>query len=181
MKTLLLLLGISVTYISLNGCSAPVTKTGMTPTQVVSYKSTGKTVTVLPVTIRQQPSHSALDTIHTMPDAALYREAIISSLNLSGLFSEVKTSGDSDYTLSSDVIGERLQGGLNNIGLFLIRYELSDVTSNKVIWRENIFSHSMLSAEDVFAGAERAPKVIEIGIKNNLTTLTERLGEVLPK
>jgi len=114
-----------------------------------------------------------------MPDANLYREAIVDTLKRTALFSEVKTSGSADYSMSTEVIGERLLGGASNIGLFLIRYELADSISGKKIWSENIFTYSTLSAEQVYAGWERVPKVIETAVRENMKELAATIGKAL--
>ena len=114
-----------------------------------------------------------------MPDADLYREVIVDTLKRTALFSQVKTSGSADYSLSTEVIAERLLGGVNNIGLFLIRYELSDSNSGRNIWSENIFTYSLLSAEQVFAGWERIPKVIETAVSANMKELAAAIGKAL--
>ena len=149
-------LGGFVSILLLASCAAPINKTAVTPTQVTLFESTGKTITILPVVIRPQPKIGLTDTIHSMPEPDTYRDVIVDTVRNIGLFSDVKKNGDSDYVLSSVVIGERLIGTVNNIGMFLIRYELSDMRTGSIIWDENIFSYSMLSATDVFTGHERA-------------------------
>ena len=114
-----------------------------------------------------------------MPDADLYREAIIGTLERTELFSAVKASGSADYSMSTEVIGERVLGGASNIGLFLIRYEVTDLKSGNKIWSENIFTYSLLSAEQVFAGWERIPKVIETAVSANMKELAAGIGKAL--
>lgn len=160
------------------GCSKPLTRSGISPSYVHQYHSTGSTITVLPVVIRPQPRPWYTNEVQ-MPDANLYREAIVDTLKRTALFSGVKTSGSSDYSLSTEVIGERLLGGASNIGLFLIRYELTDSNSGSKIWSENIFTYSMLSAEQVFAGWERVPKVIETAVSANMKELAASMGKAL--
>ena len=161
------------------GCSKPLNKSAIVPARTNTYKTTGLSITVLPVTVRPQPKPGMTDTIQTMPDADLYRKVIMETLEGTGIFSEVKTDGDSNYLLNTEVIAARLIGSVNNIGLFLIRYKLVDKNSETFILNENIFSYSMLSAVDVFAGYERAAKVVETSLKNNLTQLVARIGEAL--
>ena len=165
--------------IVLTGCSKPITTSGLVPEYTSSYKFTDSTITVLPVVIRPQPKPGLVGPPHSMPGANQYREAIVETLQRTGLFSEVKTTGDSNYLLSTEVIAERLIGDVNNIGLFLIRYELTDTSSDRVILSENIFSYSMLSGKDIYAGHERAPKVIENSVRKNMTQLTTRISEAL--
>ena len=169
---------IAVFLVLLVGCSKPLTKSGISPSYVHPYQSTGAAITILPVVIRPQPRPWYATDVQ-MPDADLYREAIVDTLKRTALFSEVKTSGSADYSLSTEVIGERLLGGASNIGLFLIRYELTDSSSGKKIWSENIFTYSMLSAEQVFAGWERVPKVIETAVSANMKELAASIGKAL--
>jgi len=181
MKSFFTHLVIIASILLLASCAAPINKRALTPTQVTSYESTGETITILPVKIMSQPKLSLTDIIHSMPEPDTYRDVIADTVRNIGLFSEVKKNGDSDYALSSVVIGERYIGSVNNIGMFLIHYELNDMRTGSTIWSENIFSYSMLSAEDVFMGHERAPKVIEAGIRDNMTQLATKIGVVLPK
>ena len=169
------------TLILLSGCSVPITKMGMTPTTITQYASSGKTISVRPVVIRPQPKPGFLQDAPTMPDADTYRSAIVDTLGLTGLFTEVKTDGVADYSLSSEVIGQRMLGTMYNITLFLIRYELTDLNSNKVLWRENVFSHHELSAADVFMGMERTKQTVEVGTRKNMAQLGTKVGEVLSR
>ena len=161
------------------GCAATITKVGITPTQVTKYKSTGKTITVLPVVIRPRPKSSLTQTPIAWPDANMYQDAIVSTLQSTELFTAVMTSGNSDYLISTEVLGERYLGSVNNISLFLIRYELTDLKTNKILWSENIFSHHELSAVDVFDGSNRAKKVFENGARRNMSQLGIKVGEVI--
>jgi len=165
-------------FILLVGCSKPLTKSGISPSYVPAYQSPGLSITVLPVVIRPQPKPWYANEVQ-MPSANLYRETIVDTLKRTALFSEVKTKGAAEYSLSTEIIAERLLGGVNNIGLFLIRYELTDSNTDRKIWSENIFSYSMLSAAQVFAGWERVPKVIETGVSTNMRELAANIGRVL--
>jgi hypothetical protein len=179
MKGRLFLIILAVVTLLLQGCATPVTQAGMTPTHLGSYHQTGKTLVVRPVVIRPQPGIGLVDTIHSMPAAAQYREAIVTTLGRTGLFSEVRTEGDADYVLATDVVGERLIGSLNNIGMFFIRYELTNTASGRAAWQENIFSDAMLSASQIPLGGERASRVIELGVSDNMSQLAARLADAL--
>jgi hypothetical protein len=178
-RLILIILAVVTLLLLLQGCATPVTQASMTPTHLGSHRQTGKTLVVRPVVIRPQPGIGLVDTIHSMPDAAQYREAIVTTLGHTGLFSEVRTEGDADYVLATDVVGERLIGGLNNIGMFFIRYELTNTASGRAAWQENIFSHAMLSASEMPLGGTRASRVIELGVSDNMSQLAARLADAL--
>ena len=149
----------------------------ITPKEVPSYTSTGKVITVLPVIATKQKAHVAA--FRSMPTTDNYREAIINALKASGLFTEVRTSGESDYVLSVNVLEHSIYGSVNNVGLFLIRYQLTDSKTTDNIYADNLFSYSMLSAKDEFVGHTRGNKIIELGVRDNFAQLVTTLGKIL--
>lgn len=181
MKNISLLRWLVVPLVFLTAsCTTTVSKTELVPKEDQGFELTGKTISVLPVTIRPRPSVGLMDSVGlTFPEAETYRYAIITTLSQSGLFTEVKTDGDSDYSLSAEIIGERMFGGTNNVAFILVRYVLSDNLEESVIWKENLLSHFELSAEDVFVGTERVGKTFEGAFRDNMNQLDDSVAKVL--
>lgn len=179
MRSLILISAFILSMLFLAGCSAPVKKSEITPTTVTSYQPTGKTISLLPVQIREQPKPGLTSPLQDMPTPQVYRDCLIGALIQTGAFSHVLTDGASDYSLSADVIGERLLGSMNNISMILIRYRLVDNHSGSTIWEKNIFPHSVLSAQQVFMGTERLKRVLGNAVKDNITQATTLVGETL--
>jgi hypothetical protein len=161
------------------GCTVPVTKEELIPKQVDSFEITGKTITVLPVVIKPQPELGLFAPSISMPDSNMYQDVITKTLINSKLFNNVSTEGKSDYILSSTVVGERLIGSFHNVGLFLIRYKLTDEKTGTTVWNDNIFSFSSISCKEIYYGEERCAKVVETGVRDNMKQLTNKLAEIL--
>jgi hypothetical protein len=89
------------------------------------------------------------------------------------------TEGPADYSLSAEVIGERMSGGMNNIVLILVRYTLTDTESQNAVWIENVLSHFEMSAEEVFMGADRVAKTFEGAVRNNMDQIDDCLARAL--
>lgn len=164
----------------LTSCATPVTRTELVPTEEKTFASTGKRIVVLPVTIRPRPKPGFTDpAVTSFPDADSYLYAVVNTLNQSGLFPEVKTEGTADYSLSTEVIAERILGSMNNVVLILVRYELVDNETGNTVWNENLLSHFELSAGDVFMGTERIAKALEGAVRANMDQLDDKLAHAL--
>lgn len=92
---------------------------------------------------------------------------------------EVMTEGPTDYSLAAEVIGERMSGTMNNIVLILVRYTLTDMENQNVLWTENLLSHFEMSAEDVFVGTDQVAKTIEGAVRRNMDQLDNGLARTL--
>lgn len=177
-RSLLPLLPLLMVALLLGGCAATVEKTELIPSGIDTYKSTGKTIYISPVTIRPQPKPGFLMDEPPRLDSETLRETIVSTLSQTGLFTEVRIQGEADYILSTDVIGQRQLGALSNVELLLVRYRLTD-TSEREIWSGNLFSHFELSASQVFMGIERTRKVLEGATRDNMTKLGNEMSNIL--
>lgn len=163
----------------LGGCAVTVKKAELTPSHVVTYESTGKTIYVSPVTIRPQPKPGFLMNEPPRLDGETFRNAISETLQRTGLFSEISKNDNADYILTADVVGQRVLGGASNIGLLLVHYSLVETGNNRKIWRENIFSHYETTAEKVFYGGERVRRLLEALTRDNLSKLGKAIGNSL--
>jgi len=163
----------------LGGCAVTVEKADLTPSHVVTYKSTGKTIYVTPVTIRPQPKPGFLMNEPPRLDSETFRNAIVATLHRTKLFSEISKNDNADYILTADVVGQRVIGGASNIGLLLVHYSLVESGNNRKIWRGNIFSHFETTAEDIFYGGERVRRLLETLTRDNLSKLGKAIGNRL--
>ena len=179
MKVAIYPLVIVIALLFLNGCKTEITKKEIVPEELSVYVSTGKNVVVLPVVVRAEPKPGFLMDESPTIDGETYGEALIKSLQKSSLFSSVNTHEIADFSISAEIIGQRIIGSVSNVSLFLVRYELINTHSEETIWSENIFSHHALSAQDVFMGAERQADIIEGASRDNISQLIDKLGVVL--
>lgn len=161
-----------------NGCAPKITTTELLPVKIDAYDSTERTILILPVTERSRPKPGFLMNEPLRIDKATFRTAIVETVRQTNLFSEVNMSGDADYTLTTDILGQRLLGVTSSIELLLVRYVIRDNKSKKEVWSGNLFSHFELAAKDVFAGSDRTAKVIEGATRDNMTQLSKSLGIV---
>jgi len=162
----------------LGGCAVTVEDAKLIPVNVAAYASTGKTIRVSPVIIRPQPKPGFLMNEPPRFDSRTFRDTIIGTLRGTGLFSDVRTDAAADYTLTADVVGQRVLGGASNVGLLLVHYSLVASDNNKEIWSGNIFSHFEASAQDTFYGGERVKRLLEKLARDNMAMLGKKLGEI---
>jgi hypothetical protein len=102
--------------------------------------------------------------------------AMTTSLENSGIFRAVLTSGKADCRLDGVIVSHReITGALMvTSSVLLVRYKLTDLATNRVVWRESIMSHfDSPSGNDVTGANEGA-------VHDNLTRLLDRLSALSP-
>ena len=179
MKLKWLLMFLIVHALVLGGCAVTVEKAELIPLNVATYPSTGKTIYIAPVTARPQPKPGFLMNEPPRLDGETYRNAIAGTLRRTRLFSDIQTSGNADYTLTADIVGQRILGGASNVGLLLVHYSLVESENNREIWSGNLFSHFESTAEKVFYGGERVRRLLERLARDNMSKLGKKMGDVL--
>ena len=164
----------------LASCATPVKEAELIPLGEENFKSTGKSIVIEPITLAGRPQPGLMDSAgFTFPEAKAYDFAITNTLSKSDMSTEVKTEGVADYTLTTNVVGERMLGTTSNVVFILVRYKLVETSTRNILWEENIFSHYDLSVDEEFIGATRIGKVLEGAIRENMNLLDDRLAEVL--
>jgi hypothetical protein len=164
----------------LSACATPIKHEQLVP-QIAptTTHATGERIQVDPVIITDVPKKSWTVTIWESLDQDTFTNAILDTLDRSGMFSTVSTTGPADYRLSADLVGQQLIGSVSNIMLLLVRYQLVDTASGNILWTENLFSFHHLSGAEVFMGADRSTQVVEAAVRQNLQQLVVRLDENL--
>ena len=112
-------------------------------------------------------------------DSGIFRNAIVATLHRTKLFSDISMNENADYILTADVVGQRVIGATSNIGLLLVHYSLVESVNNREVWRENIFSHFEITAEETFYGGERVRRLLETLARDNLSNLGKAIGNRL--
>lgn len=161
------------------GCAMTAQQAESVPTDIATFESTGKSLYVRPVTTQPNPKPGFLMNEPLRLDIDTFHGVVSETLRRTSLFSDVKADNNADYTLTTEIVGQRLIGSVSSVALLLVRYELRDATGDRVIWSENLFSHFELSASEVFMGAERTRKVLEGASRDNMAQLVNKLGGIL--
>lgn len=110
-----------------------------------------------------------------------FQEALVSTLQSSGLFKEVTTKQDGDYELSAQIISQDSLGTFSTNLLLFVHYRLTDLRSGKELWQENLLSQYEVTGAEVFAGLVRLKRAQEGAVKDNLTQLVKKLSQVLTR
>jgi len=177
-KTIAHLLNITLFTFLISSCATEVTKTEVIPKDVKTYTSTGKSILISPVTVIPGPKGDIFVSIPTI-DGDTYQKAISAGLTKSNLFTRVEISGTTDYTLTTEILGQRTIGAYISVELFFVRYELNESGSGRTLWSENIFTYAMLSPDDIYVGDERRVAVLESASRENINILIEKLAALI--
>lgn len=161
---------------ALLSCAAAPDVTNMIPSPPPTTVHTDKVLRVGEVTGGQTTN----PLMQSMIDDAGFRQALIETLQKSGLFSSVVT-GDStaDYELRAEIVSQEVQGMYDATATLFVNYRLLELPSNQEIWKENLLSRYMAEFEESFVGVERRRKANEGAVRENLNQLVERLSQVL--
>jgi hypothetical protein len=110
-----------------------------------------------------------------------FREALINTLQRSGLFKEVTTELGGDYGLSAQIISQDDVGNYSTTVMLFVNYRLTDARSGQELWKENLLSQYKLTVSEVFVGLKRLKMCQEGAVKDNLTQLVKKLLQVVPR
>ena len=106
-------------------------------------------------------------------DNKSFKEALIGTLNKSGIFKVIFTEKTGDYELNAEIVSQKLQPGLTAYAALFVHYSLIESKTNQVVWTENMFSQN-----DAF-GANQGRDVLEGAARNNLAQLVKKLADIL--
>jgi len=120
--------------------------------------------------------------MQSMIDDTGFRQALVDTLQRSGLFRSVITDqAAADYELQAEIVSQEVQGIYDATATLFVNYRLLEVSSHREIWKENLLSRYMAKFEESFIGVERRRKANEGVVRENLLQLVDRLSQVLPK
>lgn len=107
-----------------------------------------------------------------------FSEALVASLEQSGMFSSVSSDGSSPYHLRVEGMAVKIPAGLNMSLVLNPLWSLTDERTGFILWQEQIVSEGEAGIGDAFDGGRRAKLVaIEAG-KANITESLNRLSDV---
>jgi len=141
------------------------------------YYASNKMLTVGEVKGTEQKDLLGIETISVGSDVV--KDALINTMQSSGIFKDVSANSGGDYVLSAQIISQKLEGGMSNTLTLMIRYRLIDSISGKNIWAGNIFSEKSLSVTDVFTGAERLKQLRQMTFHDNFSKLAIELNKAI--
>ena len=163
----------------LSACvTAPPAPEEMVPqTSGQSFNKTNKSIKVSPVTgggvVETIMGHSQII------DNASFHQTLVNTLRKSNMFGSVSPAVDGDYSLSTEIIAQRMNVGVTNVMTLLVRYKFVETAGNRVLWQENIFSQHIMSVSEVFMGNERMRLTLQGGVQKNLSQLLEKLNRYI--
>ena len=162
--------GIILSFVvaGMTSCVGPPVATNMIPTlDPTAFRSTGKTVKVEVSEAETTIRGPASDRLRVTK--AGFQEALFKTLDKSGMFGAIFTDGHGDYALRATLIAQQYL--LRPVtALLFVHYELSEVHTPQVLWRENILSH--YQTREPIDNAEGAAR-------ENLAQLLRKLAGVL--
>lgn len=104
-----------------------------------------------------------------------YRGALLRTLRDAGLFREVKSGGDADWELHSDIITITTEGGVSPTYAIVVQYWLVDPTNGREFWRQGINTRHHVEWNEALAGATRIIMAVEGATQKNLRALVQAL------
>ncbi len=163
----------------LAGCATPLTVADLAPPiNACECTATGKSLTVGNVTGKEQKDTTGLLTISVK--AELFRDTLVEALKSSRMFRTVSTGPGGDYTLDAQIVTQDLQGvGTDNTFTLIVRYDLRESASKKLIWSGLEVSEERLSSAQVFMGLERSKRLKQMVFRDNLSKLMLALNKAL--
>lgn len=164
------------------GCATQTRPMEELTTQVKTkhYASTDYTISVVSVSGGEKTQQSAWVMNTPKVDNEQFRNLLLGSIKKSGLFREVTSKSSGDLLLNAEIIFQEMTvGGLTNTLMLLVKYELTDSSTGGVVFKENIYTQTELSAGDVFAGNIRIVRLLEQGLIMNMNTLIEKIEGVV--
>jgi len=113
-------------------------------------------------------------------DDAGFRQALVETLQKSGLFRSVITNQSAaDYELQTEIISQEVQGVYDKTATLFVHYRLLSVSSQQEIWKENLLSRYVAEFEESFIVLDRRKEANEGVVRENLLQLVGRLSQVL--
>ncbi len=178
MNRILSLIFFFFTVVALSACAKAPDVTRMIPsTPPLTVKHMGKVLRVGEVTGGKVTNPMN----ESMIEDTGFREALIETLQKSGLFQAVVTDQAGDYELQTEIISQEVQGMYDATATLFVHYRLLEVSSQQEIWKENLLSRYLAKFEESFIGIERRRRANEGVVRENLLQLVERLSQVLPE
>lgn len=98
-------------------------------------------------------------------------QALVASLQGSGLFRDVVAIGGGRYRLIPVIEFQELTGIWENLQQLAVSYSLIDETSGVTVWSDTFNSIELMTAKDVFVGQERMRRLLEAVVQDNISQL----------
>ena len=167
-------------WILVGGCSQLTVRVeDMLPAQVVKPQSViDKTLAVAPV-LGGEPSESLTRVIVNVNNTE-YTEAVRQALGSMGLFREVRSGGQGDLILHTQIISQKATVG-SAVYTLLVHYDVRDSSSGHVLWRGNFYSQvSAYDLKDQSSVSDWFPRVRARTVQDNLNQFITALIKELP-
>jgi len=109
-----------------------------------------------------------------------FQKALIGTLEQSGLFKRIHTEGSGDCQLDTEIISQDIMsqdimlGGPDIVATLFVHYKLTEIKSQKVLWKENILSQYRESSFALTGTRKR--KANEGVVRETLSQLLKKLA-----
>lgn len=151
-------------FITLAGCSSPVSKEAVVVHSILGGVQHNKTVSI---TTQGGSETGAMD-VPNISDVDL-ADAIKESIIENKIFTKVIQNGESDYQLNVSIINmSKPMFGASFTVQIEAAWSLIDLKTDKVVMRELITSSHTANFTDAFAGVTRFRLAVEGAVKENI-------------
>ncbi len=148
----------------------------MVPDQIQATAPRKDTLLLGPVgsgEIKTDPLYRSIADSGTV-DPPEFTAALRETMLRSGMFSGVTDSGPADYRLDAALVSQEMIPGYPMAATLLVRYELTDQRSRKLVWTKDIFSVGQSPAAEAFEDRQKLAN--ERAVKQNLAQLLDELA-----
>lgn len=109
----------------------------------------------------------------------LFQDVLVTTLEGSGLFRQVISSGDADYSLGAEILVQRMIGAGSRIMLLFVRYQLNDNATGSAVWKENLLTYRRLTMAEGGIGMDLIRQLTQDTVQGGMEDLVIRLDEVM--
>lgn len=104
-----------------------------------------------------------------------FQQALLASLNTSGLFHRVVVGEPGDWRLHATIVSQELRGGWPITEELTVRYELTDAAGRTPLWADTVYSKKDTGMDEDIVLLVRARLLIEATARDNIATFLEHL------
>jgi len=144
-----------------------------------AQRKTEKTLTVAPVKWKNKRGGSVWEPQGPDISEAELGNLLVGALRKSGLFREVTGAQGGDYRLYVEIAYEDHVPGLTSTEILMVHYLLQKGDSGRPLWKRNIFTQMEMSYQEVFVGQQRAIRLFEKALVENIRLAIEQLERAL--
>lgn len=163
---IVMLLVFGLIFMLNSGCGSTIKSINMIPGSMESSNQFGNSVTV------KVSGEKSVKTTET------FKEAVEESLKKYAVFSDVIHKGDANYLLKIEIKELSQPAGFNMEVHLVTSWSLTDLKTQKMIWRDLISSDYIAKLGEAFTGWKRMRIATEGAMRNNIRRGLEELSRI---